>query len=165
MKFEELKKTKVLFVCMGNICRSPTANAVFRQLIESAGLDKEIFVDSAGTHAYHIGDAPDQRAQNAALHRGYKMCDLRARSVQPNDFIDFDYILAMDNDNLAILQKRCPTQFSNKVGLLMQYCHKTSFGKEIADPYFGGQQGFETVLDMVEVASRGLIEHICKAKQ
>lgn len=151
---------KVLFVCMGNICRSPTADVVFRHQVKEAGLDQQIMVDSAGTHAYHIGDPPDPRAQRSALQRGYEMHDLRARAVQQDDFIEFDYILAMDRDNLAILQERCPAQHSNKVSLLMQYSRGTNLRKEVADPYFGGQREFEEVLDMVEEASLGLLEHI-----
>jgi len=160
MKSEDIKQTKVLFVCMGNICRSPTADAVFRHQVKKAGLDQQIMVDSAGTHAYHIGDPPDPRAQRSALQRGYEMHDLRARAVQQDDFIEFDYILAMDRDNLAILQERCPAQHGNKVSLLMQYSKGANLGKEVADPYFGGQRGFEEVLDMVEEASLGLLEHI-----
>ena len=115
MKSEDIKQTKVLFVCMGNICRSPTADAVFRHQVKKAGLDQQIMVDSAGTHAYHIGDPPDPRAQRSALQRGYEMHDLRARAVQQDDFIEFDYILAMDRDNLAILQERCPAQHSTAI--------------------------------------------------
>ncbi len=162
MTVKENKIIKVLFVCMGNICRSPTADAVFRKKIKDSGLEKKIYVDSAGTHAYHIGEPPDQRAQNAALQRGYSMHALRARAIQPHDFIDFDYILAMDNANLAILQERCPTQYNHKLALLMKYCQHLHSCREIADPYYGGLHGFEDVLDMVEMASQGLLEHICK---
>lgn len=154
------KKTKVLFVCLGNICRSPTADAVFKVQVKDAGLEEEIHIDSAGTHAYHIGNQPDQRAQHAASKRGYNMQDLRARAVQPSDFIDFDYILAMDNDNLEILQHACPEQYQHKLGLFMQYCSDSAFENEVPDPYFGGAQGFEEVLDMVEAAGLGLIKHL-----
>ena len=106
---------------MGNICRSPTADAVFRHLVKAAGVDHLIHVDSAGTHAYHIGNPPDHRAQNTALQRGYKMHDLRARAVQPNDFEEFDYILAMDKENLSLLQQRSPQQHLSKIQLFMQY--------------------------------------------
>jgi low molecular weight protein-tyrosine phosphatase len=164
MKADRPKKTKVLFVCMGNICRSPTADAIFRYQVNAAGLEHEIHVDSAGTHAYHIGHPPDQRAQSTALNRGYKMHDLRARAVEVNDFNHFDYILAMDNDNLSILQQRCPTQHSDKIELLMQYSKNSNFDSEVADPYYGGERGFEMVLDMVEEACQGLLEHICKNK-
>lgn len=154
------KKIKILFVCMGNICRSPTADAVFRHHVSLAGLDHALLVDSAGTHAYHIGKPPDKRTQRAALQRGYKMHDLRARTVQDSDFVNFDYILAMDNDNLADLNYRCPDQFGHKLSLFMKYSPNFSFCTEVADPYYGGSQGFEDVLDMVESASQGLLAHI-----
>jgi len=154
------KKIKVLFVCMGNICRSPTADAVFRHLVKEAGVDHMIDVDSAGTHAYHIGNPPDDRAQNTALQRGYKMHDLRARAVQPSDFEEFDYILAMDKENLSLLQQRSPQQHINKIQLFMQYSTQASPDAEVPDPYFGGHQGFELVFDMVEEASQGLLEHL-----
>lgn len=108
------KKTKVLFVCMGNICRSPTADAVFRHFVQDANVQHLIEVDSAGTHAYHIGHPPDHRSQQAALQRGYKMDDLRARAVNMNDFEAFDYILAMDKENLALLRQRSPKQHMEK---------------------------------------------------
>lgn len=154
------KKVNVLFVCMGNICRSPTADAIFRHQVKAAGLGQEIKVDSAGTHSYHIGHSPDERAQGAALKRGYDMHDLRARSVEAEDFSRFDYILAMDNDNLSILEERCPPQYKHKLALLMQYSEKHSADDEVSDPYYGGKQGFENVLDKVEAASEGLLEHI-----
>ncbi|MCB1986679.1 MAG: low molecular weight phosphotyrosine protein phosphatase [Burkholderiales bacterium] len=154
-------KTNVLFVCMGNICRSPTADAVFRHTVKKAGLEDKIFVDSAGTHAYHVGDPPDRRAQSIALKRGYQMHDLRARKVIPDDFVHFDYILAMDNENLALLQQRCPDPYGRKIELLMQYSKGMYSNREVADPYFGGDQGFEMVLDMIEEASQGLLAHIC----
>ena len=154
------KKIKVLFVCMGNICRSPTADAVFRHLVKEAGVDHRIHVDSAGTHAYHIGNPPDHRAQNTALQRGYKMHDLRARAVQSNDFEEFDYILAMDKENLSLLQQRSPQQHISKIQLFMQYSTQADADVEVPDPYFGGHQGFELVLDMVEEASQGLLAHL-----
>lgn len=154
------KKIKILFVCMGNICRSPTADAVFRHFVKEAGFDHMIDVDSAGTHAYHIGDPPDHRAQHTALQRGYKMHDLRARAVQPKDFEEFDYILAMDKENLTLLQQRSPQQHISKIQLFMLYGKNTDVDIEVPDPYFGGQQGFEVVLDMVEEASKGLLAHL-----
>ena len=156
----EKKKIKVLFVCMGNICRSPTADAVFRHLVKEAGVDHMIDVDSAGTHAYHIGNPPDHRAQNTALQRGYKMHDLRARAVQTSDFEEFDYILAMDKENLSLLQQRSPQQHLSKIQLFMQYSTQADADVEVPDPYFGGNQGFELVLDMVEEASQGLLAHL-----
>lgn len=119
-----------------------------------------IGVDSAGTHAYHIGDPPDHRAQHSALRRGYKMHDLRARAVQSRDFEESDYILAMDKENLTLLQQRSPQQHISKIQLLMQYGKNANPDVEVPDPYFGGHQGFELVLDMVEEASQGLLTHL-----
>lgn len=153
-------KVKVLFVCMGNICRSPTADAIFRHQVRAAGLEKQIYVDSAGTHAYHIDEPPDGRAQKAALKRGYNMQELRARAVEPNDFEEFHYILAMDKNNLAILQDRCPQRYNHKLDLLMRYSSQWDRCQEIADPYYGGSHGFEMVLDLVEDANQGLLKHI-----
>ncbi len=123
-----------------------------------------IDVDSAGTHAYHIGDPPDHRAQNTALQRGYKMHDLRARAVQSSDFEEFDYILAMDKENLTLLQQRSPQQHVSKIQLFRQYGKNVDANAEVPDPYFGGQQGFELVLDMVEEASQGLLAQLCNNK-
>jgi protein-tyrosine phosphatase len=151
-------KTRVLFVCMGNICRSPTAEAVFRHQVTAAGFENAVHIDSAGTHDYHIGEPPDARAQKAAARRGYDATELRARQVDETDFEVFDYILAMDKANLAILERECPPQYSHKLGLLMQYSERYSEGvEEVPDPYFGGNQGFEHVLNMVEEAGRGLL--------
>ncbi len=154
---------KVLFVCMGNICRSPTAEAAFRSQVEAAGLTRFIHIDSAGTHDYHIGSAPDGRAQKAAAKRGYNLARLRGRQVGPRDFIEFDYILAMDMDNLSLLQDQCPDQYAHKVGLFLQYS-KNFLEREVPDPYYGGGTGFERVLDMVEDAGSGFIEHLIHSK-
>lgn len=151
---------KVLFVCMGNICRSPTAEAVFRHQVKTAELEDVIEIDSAGTHDYHIGEPPDGRAQQAALRRGYEMKDLRARQVRMQDFETFHHILAMDQDNLAILRRHCPPQHKHKLGLLMQYSENFSEHAEVPDPYFGGDEGFEEVLNMTEEAGKGLLERI-----
>lgn len=154
------KKIKILFVCMGNICRSPTADAVFRHHVKAAGVDHLIEVDSAGTHAYHIGNPPDERSQRTALKRGYKMDDLRARAVETRDFEEFDYILAMDKENLHLLKQRSPRQHHEKIHLFMHYGANYDGDTEVPDPYFGGHQGFELVLDMVEEASQGLLTHL-----
>lgn len=154
---------KVLFVCMGNICRSPTAEAAFRSQVEAAGLAKEIHIDSVGTHDYHVGAAPDRRAQTAAAERGYDLSHLRGRQVSLRDFSEFDYILAMDMDNLARLQARCPEQHAHKLGLFMEYS-KNFLEREVPDPYYGGSAGFERVLDMVEDAGQGFIEHLVRVK-
>jgi protein-tyrosine phosphatase len=146
---------------MGNICRSPTAEAVFRHLVQAAGFEKEIYIDSAGTHDYHEGDPPDERAQRAAARRGYETNGLRARQVSEKDFEEFHYILAMDRANLANLQRECPSEHSHKLGLLMQYSKRFSTGiQEVPDPYFGGHQGFEHVLNLVEEAGQGLLNRI-----
>ena len=149
----------VLFVCMGNICRSPTAEAVFRHYVENAGLAGHILIDSAGTHDYHIGDSPDSRAQQAALQRGYDMGGLRGRQVEEGDFRRFDYVLAMDRANLAILQRLAPPASDAQVQLLLEYARHHA-EREVPDPYYGGAEGFERVLDMVEDAAEGLLRHI-----
>lgn len=150
---------KVLFVCMGNICRSPTAEGVFKSVVEKAGLAGSITSDSAGTGDYHIGEAPDPRAQGAALGRGYDLSPLCARQVRSRDFSEFDYVLAMDEANLRQLQRLCPPEHAGKVKLFMDFAGKGA-AREVPDPYYGGAQGFERVLDMVEQASRGLLEHL-----
>lgn len=154
-----MEKTSVLFVCMGNICRSPTAEGVFRRLVKNAGLERKLFIDSAGTHAYHIGAVPDARASAAAEKRGYDLSALRGRQVSPQDFHVFDYILAMDRDNLANLQSICPPEHARKLTLFLEF--SANFNeREVPDPYYGGVQGFEQVLDMVEDASRGLLQKL-----
>jgi protein-tyrosine phosphatase len=152
-------KVSVLFVCMGNICRSPTAEAVFRNYVESAGMSGHILIDSAGTHDYHIGDKPDARAQRAAQQRGYDMSKLRGRQVDEGDFSSFDYVLAMDMANLSILQRITPPDSETKARLFLEYARHHG-EREVPDPYYGGEDGFERVLDMVEDAAQGLLEEI-----
>ena len=152
-------EVKVLFVCMGNICRSPTAEAIFRARVEEAGLAQRIFTDSAGTHDYHIGDPPDMRAQHAAQQRGYDMSALRGRQVGLLDFTRFDYVLAMDRANLAILQRLCPQPQRGRLGLFLEYASRHE-EREVPDPYYGGADGFERVLDMVEDAAESLLQYI-----
>lgn len=152
---------RVLFVCMGNICRSPTAEAVFRHAVASAGLEQKILVDSAGTHGYHLGHPPDRRTQLAAALRGYDLVNLRARQVSGQDFVEFDYIVAMDRDNLSDLRRLAPTQHHCKLSLFMEYSSARR-GEVMPDPYYGGAQGFELVLDMAENAAAGLLQHIKK---
>ena len=149
--------TKVLFVCMGNICRSPTAEGVFRKLVREAGLEDAVQIASAGTHAYHVGEAPDLRAQQAALKRGYDLGNLKARQVAQDDFRDFDLILAMDWENLSLLQQQCPRGFKHKLHLLMRFAGEHD-AATVPDPYYGGPEGFNTVLDYVEDACQGLID-------
>ncbi len=153
---------KVLFVCMGNICRSPTAEAVFRYQAKTSGSEDLILVDSAGTHDYHIGEPPDGRAQKIAKQHGYDMKGLLARQFNTGDFDIFDYILAMDKHNFAILNKICPPQNNYKLGMLMQYSKNFSEYEEVPDPYFGGHHGFEKVLKMIEDAGEGLLYKISK---
>ncbi len=152
-------KVKVLFVCMGNICRSPTAEGSFRKLVISADLKDQIAIDSAGTHAYHIGAPPDGRSQQAALKRGIDLSDLRGRQVDIEDFEHFDYILAMDNDNYAILQSNCPKHAQDKLHRLLDFAPEANT-REVPDPYFGGGKGFERVLDLIEAANVGLLADI-----
>ena len=154
-------KVKVLFVCMGNICRSPTAHGVFRRMVEEAGLGDRVEIDSAGTHAYHVGEPPDRRSQAAAALRGIEFGDLRARQVSAEDFERFDYILAMDQDNLAHLRYAAPPEHRDKVRLFLDY-GSSRWSKEVPDPYFGGDKGFEKVLNLVESGARGLLDHIRK---
>jgi protein-tyrosine phosphatase len=148
--------TKVLFVCMGNICRSPTAEGVFRDKLKAAGLSAQYEIDSAGTHDYHIGKPPDARAQKAALERGYDLSDLRGRQVNAQDFEKFDYVLAMDQDNLAILLQACPNHLQHKVRRFLSFSQHFR-DLDVPDPYYGGNAGFAQVLDMVEDAAEGLI--------
>lgn len=154
--------TRVLFVCLGNICRSPTAHGVFEQKIQSQGLDKRIEVDSAGTASWHQGNLPDTRSMRAAKGRGYSLEHLRARQVTEADFDHFDYILAMDANNLADLKALRPTHFTGHLGLFLDFGHANE--KEVPDPYHGGEAGFQHVLDLVEDACDGLIHHIINQK-
>ncbi len=152
---------RVLFVCMGNICRSPTAEGVFRHMVVDAGLENRIEVASAGTHDYHVGHPPDRRTQAAAAMRGYDLSCQRARQVSLRDFLDYDYILAMDADNLANLQAIAPAGQQEKARLFLDYS-EASRGGEVPDPYYGGDDGFTLVLDMVEDGAAGLLAEIKK---
>lgn len=149
----------ILFVCLGNICRSPTAEVVFRDVAQREAPDLTIQVDSAGTAAYHVGQAPDPRTRAAALRRGYDLSPLRARVVQPPDFEQFDLILAMDRENLSDLQRRAPQSARRRVRLFLEFAPELGTS-EVPDPYYGGSNGFEEVLDLVEAASRGLLRHL-----
>jgi len=154
-----MEMIKVLFVCMGNICRSPTAEGVFTKLIEDRNLARLFKVDSAGTHAYHVGDAPDLRAQKAARNRGVELAHLRARKFTYADFENFDFILAMDDDNYAILIDACPDGHKEKVRYLLDFAPDLKV-REVPDPYYGGSYGFERVLDLVEEASEGFLKEL-----
>ncbi len=150
---------KVLFVCMGNICRSPTAEAVFRAKVKDAGIERHVAIDSAGTHGFHQGEAPDVRAQRAGKKRGYDLEPLRARQITKDDFVAFDLILAMDWENHAHLQQIAPRQYHHKIKLMMSFAteHESAV---VPDPYYGGPDGFEVVLDYVEDAATNLIDFV-----
>lgn len=150
---------RVLFVCLGNICRSPTAEGVFRKLVADHGLADRIEIDSAGTGAWHVGSPPDSRAQAEARRRGMDLSGLRARQVRREDFERFDLILAMDRENLENLWAMCPPSCRDKVRMF------TSFGppgcpEEVPDPYYGGPEGFRRVFDLIEACGKGLLEHL-----
>ncbi len=150
---------KVLFVCMGNICRSPTAEGVFRKFLREQGLEAFVEVDSAGTHGYHVGESPDPRTQRAAASRGYDLSDVRARKVAPQDLEYFDLVLAMDKNNLEALRRMCPPQLAGRLRLFMSYA-KNFDDEEVPDPYYGLGHGFDLVIDMVEDASRCLLSEL-----
>ena len=146
----------VLFVCMGNICRSPTAEGVFRHVVNEAGLADRVVVDTAGTHAYHVGEPADRRAQAAAKRRGISLDGISARRVQESDFARFHYVLAMDHLNLRMLSDQAGDEYQEHLGLFLDFASGDE--EEVPDPYYGGAAGFERVLDLVEEASRGLLE-------
>ena len=152
---------KVLFVCLGNICRSPTADGIFGGLVAGANLQQQIHVDSAGTGGWHIGKAPDARTVAAARKRGYDLSLLRARQVSAADFLVFDYILAMDKSNLAELQRMKPSTYKGHLGLFLAFGEQDEY-HEVPDPYYAEGEAFELVLDLVEDAARGLLNHIRK---
>jgi len=153
------EKVSVLFVCMGNICRSPTAQGIFEGLVEREGLSERIQIDSAGTHAYHVGEGPDERAQAAALSRGFDLSGQRARKVKKDDFDVFDYVLVMDHGNYGDMQINCPTSHRHKLRLFLEFAEDMP-EDEVPDPYYGGAHGFEHVIDLVEAASLGLLADI-----
>lgn len=151
---------RVLMVCMGNICRSPIAEGVLRAKLQQAGLHTRVVVDSAGTHGYHTGEAPDPRAIRAAAQRGVDLSSLRARPVRPEDFSRFDWLLAMDEANLAWLQSRMPDGAHTRMGLLMEHACRHPGVHEVPDPYYGAAAGFEHVLDLVEDACDGVVARL-----
>ena len=156
---------RVLMVCMGNICRSPTAEGVLRRKLDEAGLGDVVEVDSAGTHAYHVGSPPDGRSQKHASQRGYDLSDQKARQVNARDFAHFDLLLAMDEANLTILEDECPDdpQLRRKLKRLTEFVPPDSVhtgAQTVPDPYYGGPAGFDVVLDLVEAACDGLVEHL-----
>jgi protein-tyrosine phosphatase len=149
----------VLFVCLGNICRSPTAHGVFARQVAEAGLADAIRIDSAGTGGWHVGEAPDTRATAAARARGYDLTPLRARQVTAGDFDRFDYILAMDRSNLSHLAAMEPGGYGGRLGLFLDF-HPRPPVREVPDPYYGGRDGFEEVLDLIEAAGQALLDAI-----
>ncbi len=144
---------------MGNICRSPSADGIFRHRLATAGLTDVIAVDSAGTHSYHLGHAPDERTQAAAERRGYDLSALRARRVDADDFVRFEWIVAMDDANVAELMARCPAEYRHKIVRLMDFATRHD-ATEVPDPYYGGAKGFETVLDYIEDGLDDLLAHL-----
>lgn len=154
---------KVLFCCMGNICRSPTADGVFRKRIADTGVQDRITCDSAGTHGYHVGEPPDPRTQAHAAKRGYDLSGLRALKVAVADFTRFDLILAMDRSNLALLRNFCPPRQRQRLALYGEYSARYA-GQEVPDPYYGGASGFEEVLDRVEETSQQLLQRLLESR-
>ena len=152
---------RILFVCMGNICRSPTAESVMRELAKREGLSSILEVDSAGTHTYREGELPDLRVRRTAASRGYDLSGIRARRVKDQDFTRFDCILAMDRQNLESLRRSCPSEHLSKLGLFLDYADGLALD-EIPDPYYGGPEGFEKVLDLCELGAQGLLGAIAK---
>lgn len=150
---------RILFVCLGNICRSPTAEVVFRAVAAREAPEMTLEIDSAGTAGYHVGEAPDRRTRQAASRRGYDLSALRARIVEDRDFESFDLILAMDRENLRALERRAPVGSRERLRLFLEFAPEAGVS-EVPDPYYGGPNGFEDVLDLIEAASRGLIEHL-----
>jgi protein-tyrosine phosphatase len=155
---DDKDKVKVLFVCMGNICRSPTAHGVFQALVDEQGLRDRVLVDSAGTHSYHIGSPPDPRSQDTARSRGVNLAGLRARQFQSQDFLEFDFLIAMDRSNFVDMAALKPDKPRARLDLMLDYSKQTDH-REVPDPYFG-EAGFDRVFDMVREASQGLLRHI-----
>ena len=154
-------KINVLFVCLGNICRSPTAEAVFRSKATSAGIIGQVFIDSCGTGGYHEGESPDPRAQQAGKQNGYDLSSIKARKITHSDFEKFDYILPMDKQNYSNLLAMSDAQYHHKIKLFLDYADGCT-EKEVPDPYYGGEDGFGHVIDLIEQASNGLVEEIMR---
>ncbi len=156
-----MNKVAICFVCMGNICRSPSAEGVFRRKAKLAGIDNKLYIASAGTHGYHIGCGADKRASSTALSRGYDLSDIRSQRIEQKHFLVFDYLLAMDKENFSYLKALKPVEARATVKLFMEYSKKFE-EREVPDPYYGGNKGFERVLDMIEDAADGLLEYVLK---
>ena len=156
---QKVIKYKILFVCTGNICRSPSAEGVFKDIVKEHNLSQFFYIDSCGTHAYHTGQSPDSRSQYAAMKRGIDISKQIARTIGQSDFNRFDYVLAMDKYNLSFLQNMADKEHKNKISLFLEYAENCKL-TEIPDPYYGGEDGFEIVLDLLQKASIGLIKQI-----
>lgn len=154
-------QVRVLFVCTGNICRSPTAEGVFRHLVEAEKLQQRVLVDSAGTHGYHVGEGADRRSVLTAAGRGYDLSKLRARQLSSADFDNFDYLLAMDRGHRSILNRIATGEHRHKIAMFLDFSRKYT-GQDVPDPYFGGGQGFERVLDLIEDGATGLLVDVKK---
>lgn len=155
---------RILFVCMGNICRSPTAEGVFRRVLSAHAPELQIEIDSAGTHDYHVGSPPDRRAIEAARRRGVDLSALRARMVSSEDFAHYDLILAMDEENLNELKRRAPPVHHERIRLMMEFAPQAP-SRWVPDPYYGGSQGFEEVLDLLEEAANGLVQELLSRRR
>ncbi|MBO32161.1 MAG: phosphotyrosine protein phosphatase [Rhodospirillaceae bacterium] len=150
---------KVIFVCSGNICRSPTAEGVFRAMVDAAGLSEKIEIDSAGTGSWHEGERSDERSTETALRRGIDLSMIRARQIDQYDYFEFDYILAMDGTNFNNLMRTCPPDHRNKIIMFLEFAPHLK-ERDVPDPYYGGPQGFDHVLNLIEAASQGLLTEI-----
>jgi protein-tyrosine phosphatase len=159
MSTSSVSRYRVLFVCMGNICRSPTAHGVFEAKVREAGLADRVEVDSAGTHSYHVGAPPDHRSQAHALKRGFDLSTQRARQLTPEDFETFDLVLVMDWENLVTAERLCPPARAKKLRRFAEFFQQHD-SPVVPDPYQGGADGFEHVLDLVEDGSAGLLAHV-----
>lgn len=156
---QAVAELSVLFICTGNICRSPTAQGIFEHKLAQAGLDRKVFVDSAGTHGFHVGNKPDARARRAAARRGFDLSRQRSRRIETHDFVRFDYVVGMDHANMAALHERCPAAHRDKLSLLLQFMPAAEL-EEVPDPYYGGSEGFERVLDLLDGAADALLEDV-----
>ncbi len=156
-----MKPISVLFVCSGNICRSPTAQGIFESVLDKKGFLEAVKVDSAGLNKLHTGESPDKRAQRCAISHGYDISGQKTRSVKETDFADFDYILAMDKNHLTLLKRYCPEEHEHKMNLFLEFT-KGLLDKEVPDPYYGKKQDFDNVLKLCEMGVKSLLEHLRK---
>ena len=157
---------KLLFVCMGNICRSPTAHAVMQHKVNQRGLQHQVIIDSAGTHAYHVGEMSDARSRAKAAEQGIDMNSIRARKISANDYDEFDYILAMDAHNLDLILSNAPYQHKAEIRLFLDFAHAagSSLRTEVPDPYYGGDSGFDDVFDLVDRGCDAILDAVIKSK-